>query len=124
MGPHKDFKLPPYAVFKYITSSGEEKWVIEPSLLPEGCVPYLIFVNKRAGGQQGKIVFRSMLSLFNPHQVPTNIVIKWAGREEPNLRIRCSTLVKEGPCLAFKCSTHLPDEVQDFASWFVEATAQ
>jgi diacylglycerol kinase (ATP) len=70
MGPHKDFKLPPYALFKHTSpGGGGEKWVIEPSLLPEGCVPYLVFVNKKAGGQQGKLVFRNMLSLFNPHQV-------------------------------------------------------
>lgn len=69
MGPHKDFKLPPYALFKHTAPGGGEKWVIEPSLLPEDCVPYLVFVNKKAGGQQGKLVFRTMLSLFNPHQV-------------------------------------------------------
>lgn len=69
MGPHKDFKLPPYALFKHRLPNGEEKWQIEPSLLPEGCVPYLVFVNKKAGGQQGKLVLKSMLSLFNPHQV-------------------------------------------------------
>ena len=69
MGPHRDFKLPPYALFKHRLPNGEEKWQIEPSLLPEGCVPYLVFVNKKAGGQQGKLVLKSMLSLFNPHQV-------------------------------------------------------
>jgi diacylglycerol kinase (ATP) len=69
MGPHRDFKLPPYALFKHRLPNGEEKWQIEPSLLPEGCVPYLVFVNKKAGGQQGKLVFKTMLSLFNPHQV-------------------------------------------------------
>jgi diacylglycerol kinase (ATP) len=69
MGPHRDFKLPPYALYKHQLPNGEEKWQIEPSLLPEGCVPYLVFVNKKAGGQQGKLVFKNMLSLFNPHQV-------------------------------------------------------
>lgn len=69
MGPHRDFKLPPYALYKHRLPNGEEKWQIEPSLLPEGCVPYLVFVNKKAGGQQGKLVFKTMLSLFNPHQV-------------------------------------------------------
>jgi hypothetical protein len=68
MGPHRDFKLPPYALYKHQLPNGEEKWQIEPSLLPEGCVPYLVFVNKKAGGQQGKLVFKNMLSLFNPHQ--------------------------------------------------------
>jgi hypothetical protein len=67
--PHREFKLPSAALHKRSSASGETRWTIDRSRLPEGCVPYLIFINKKAGGQQGKKVYQAMRALFNPLQV-------------------------------------------------------
>ncbi len=42
---------------------------VEPSLLKDDVLPLLVFVNKRAGGQQGKAVYRALLPLLNPYQI-------------------------------------------------------